>query len=366
LVGGKLKRIVTPSAERVPAFCQHFDTCGGCKFQHWQEKSYAAWKRNLLVDALRAKGFSAEVEPLVDAHGAGRRRVSLHVRQQAGIWVAGFMEQQSHDLCALKICPVLVPALQHSPMIAAAFGAVLGPCDVAITAADNGLDVHVKAERSAVLRRLGALNDILEKYQVLRLSVNGEIHTAVATPFIKMGKASVQLPVQSFLQATQRGEEILSELVTANIGKSKNVADLFCGLGPFAFRMAELAKVTAIDSDKPAIACMQTAVRNTQGLKPITVETRDLFRVPLVPSELKAFDTVVFDPPRSGADAQARQLAKSTVKRVIAVACDVGNFTKDAAILVQGGYTLQRVIPVDQFKWTAHLEMVGVFERLQG
>ena len=363
LKAGKLLRIVAPSPERVPAFCEHHDSCGGCKFQHWQEKSYADWKRNLLVSAFAAKGLVADIKPMVDAHGAGRRRVSLHVRQQGGIWVAGFMEQQSHDLCALDSCPVLVPALQHAPAIAAAFGAVLGPCDVAITAADNGLDVHVKAERNAVMRRLAALNDIVAAHRLLRLSVNGEIHTSLTAPVVTMGKAEVQLPVQSFLQATKQGEEILSALVISNIGKSKNVADLFCGLGPFAFRLAETAKVLAIDSDKPSIANLQKAARNTVGLKPISTEIRDLFRVPMVPSELKAFDAVVFDPPRAGAETQARQLAKSTVKRVIAVACDVGNFVRDAQILVQGGYTLKHVTPVDQFKWTAHLEMVGVFER---
>lgn len=363
LQDGKLFQIVAASAERVPAFCPHHDTCGGCKFQHWQAKSYAEWKRNQLISALLAKGLSTNVEPMVDAHGAGRRRVSLHVRQQDGGWVAGFMEQKSHDLCALESCPVLVPALQKSPGIAAAFGAVLGPCDVAITAADNGLDVHVKAERSAVMRRLAALNEIVAAHRLLRLSVNGEVHTSLTAPVVTMGKAEVQLPVQSFLQATQQGEETLAALVINGIGKSKNVADLFCGLGPFAFRIAESAKVLAIDSDKPSVASLQKAARDAMGLKPIVTEVRDLFRVPLVPSELKAFDAVVFDPPRSGAEDQVRQLAKSTVKRVIAVACDIGNFVRDANILVQGGYRLKLVTPVDQFKWTAHLEMVGVFER---
>ena len=363
VLDGRLHRIVTASPERQLAFCNHFATCGGCKFQHWQHEPYAAWKRNLLVEALSAKGLSPEIARMVDAHGAGRRRVSFHVRQQQGIWVAGFMELKSHDLCAINSCPVLVPALQQTPDMAAAFGAVLGPCDVAITAADNGLDVNVKAERSAVLRRLGALNEIVTAHNILRLSVNGEIHTSKAAPIVKMGKAHVQLPVQSFLQATALGEETLAALVASHVGRAKQVADLFCGLGPFAFRLAETSKVLAIDADKPAVASLQLAARSSQGLKPVTTETRDLFRVPVVPSELKGFDAVVFDPPRAGAEDQARQLAKSPVKRIIAVACDVGNFSRDANILVNGGYTLKHVTPVDQFKWTAHLEMVGLFER---
>jgi 23S rRNA (uracil1939-C5)-methyltransferase len=360
---GKLTRVVTPSPERIAPFCPHYDRCGGCKFQHWAEAPYQNWKRNLLVEALAAQNIKTEVEPLVDAHGAGRRRVSLHVRQVGGLWRAGFMEQKSHDLIALDECPVLVPALRQAADLAAAFGPSLGACDVAVTAADNGLDVSIKAERKIVLRRLEALNDIIVRFGLLRLSVNGEVHTAKAIPHVTIGKAQVTLPTTSFLQATALGETTLAMLVLDAVKSAKYVADLFCGVGPFALRIAEKAKVYAADSDKPAIAAVQLAVRNTQGLKPVDAQYRDLFREPLTPMELKSFDAVVLDPPRAGAEAQARQLAKSQVKRVVLVSCDIANFARDAAILTKGGYSLKTVTPVDQFKWTAHLEMVGVFTR---
>jgi 23S rRNA (uracil1939-C5)-methyltransferase len=363
LAMGKLTRIVTPSPERIVAFCQHYDRCGGCKFQHWAEAPYQAWKRNLLIETLAAQNISTDVAPLIDAHGAGRRRVSLHVREIGGVWSAGFMEQKSHDLIALEHCPVLVPALQNASQMAAAFGPSLGACDVAVTAADNGLDVSIKAERKVVLRRLEALNEIARSFNILRLSVNGEAHTSLATPFVNIGKTQVTLPTTSFLQATAAGEAAIATVVLDAVKSAKHVADLFCGVGPFALRMAERAKVYAADSDKPAIAAMQVALRNTQGLKPVDVQSRDLFREPLTPLELKPFDAVVLDPPRAGAEAQARTLAKSTVKRVVLVSCDVANFTKDAATLVKGGYTLKTVTPVDQFKWTGHLEMIGVFVR---
>ena len=360
---GKLTRVVTPSPERVEPFCQHYDRCGGCKFQHWAEEPYRHWKRNLLVEALAAHNIHTDVAALIDAHGAGRRRVSLHVREVNGVWCAGFMEQKSHDLIALKECPVLVPSLKDVAELAAAFGPSLGACDVAVTAADNGLDVSIKAERKVVLRRLEALNEIVSRFNILRLSVNGEVHTARASPHVIIGKALVTLPTTSFLQATAAGEMALSALVMDAVKTSKHVADLFCGVGPFALRMAEKAKVYAADSDKPAIAAIQLALRNTQGLKPVDAQYRDLFREPLTPLELKQFDAVVLDPPRAGAEAQARQLAKSSVKRVVLVSCDVANFSRDAAILVKGGYSLKTVTPVDQFKWTAHLEMVGVLTK---
>jgi 23S rRNA (uracil1939-C5)-methyltransferase len=358
---GRLLEVVAPSPERVAAFCAHYTTCGGCKFQHWQVAPYQAWKRNLLVDALAAQAIVTQVEPMVDAHGEGRRRVVLHVRETAGAWHAGFMAQKSHDLVALDACPVLLPALRYAPALAAAFGPAFGICDVAITAADNGLDVAIKAERQIVLRRIGALNEIMQRFDITRLSVNGEIFASFATPMVQMGKAQVTLPTQSFLQATKLGEEMLARLVTDAVDKAKHVADLFCGLGPFALRLAERARVTALDSDKQAIAHFQAALHNTQGLKPVDADVRDLFREPLTPQELNLFDAVVLDPPRAGAEAQARMLAKSSVKRVVMVACDAMTFARDAKILAKGGYVLRTATPIDQFKWTAHLEMVGVF-----
>jgi 23S rRNA (uracil1939-C5)-methyltransferase len=360
---GKLTRVISPSPERVEPFCRYYDRCGGCKFQHWSEQPYQNWKRNLLVEALAAHNIRTELGDLIDAHGAGRRRVSLHVRENNGNWQAGFMEQKSHDLIAFDQCPVLVPALKNASAIAASFGPALGACDVAITAADNGLDVSIKAERQIVLRRLSAMNDIVKNFNILRLSVNGEIHTAIAPPIVNIGKAEVPIPTTSFLQATAAGETVLSDLVLDAVKSAKHVADLFCGVGPFALRIATKAKVYAADSDKPAIANMKTALRNTQGLKPVDAQIRDLFREPLTPLELKTFDAVVLDPPRAGAEAQAKQLAKSQVKRVVVVSCDIANFARDAAILEKGGYSLKTVTPVDQFKWTAHLEIVGVFTK---
>lgn len=363
VIRGELQTIVTPSLERIDAFCQHYANCGGCKFQHWRDEPYRQWKHALVTRALAAQGLEVEVAPMIDAHGEGRRRVTLHVRQQDGVWVAGFMEQKSHDLCAIQQCPVLLPHMQHAPKIAASFGPVLGDCDVAITWAANGLDVAVKAERGIVSKRLSALSTLLRYHNLLRLSVNGDVHTVREQPFITLGKARVALPITAFLQATKQGEAVLIELVMRALPKAKRVADFFSGLGTFTFAIAEKVQVHAVDSDKPAIHALQNAARNTQGLKPIIAETRNLFNAPLIVNELKEFDCVVLDPPRSGAEAQCKMLAKSVVKQVIYVSCEPQSFARDAAILAGGGYKIVNVTPVDQFKWTAHVELVGVFKR---
>ena len=178
-----------------------------------------------------------------------------------------------------------------------------------------------------------------------------------------MGKAQVTLPPGPFLQATALGEDTLGRLVVEHTSNAKTALDLFCGMGPFSLRLAERARVTAIDSDQPALDALSRAAQATPGLKKVTVQKRDLFRLPMQPIDLAPFDVVVFDPPRQGAEAQAREIAKSKVKSVVAVSCNAATFARDAAILIGGGYRLVRVTPVDQFKYTAHVEMVAHFVR---
>ncbi len=365
LAGTRLLRVVSPSAERVEPFCPHYATCGGCKFQHWRVVAYRAWKLDLVRQALAGQGLPADVKELADAHGAGRRRVSFHVRKIDGAWRAGFMEQKSHDLAPLDHCPVLVPALQDSPELAAAFGPLLGECDVALTAAANGLDVSIKAERKATDKRSPALSAMFNGRNLLRLSVNGEVFAMAAPPVTAVGKVMVPLPVQSFLQATAAGEEELASLVLASRPrKSRTVVDLFSGVGTFALRLAEHMPVTAFDSDRAAIECLSRATRMAQGLKPVSAAARNLFNAPLTPAELRDFDWTILDPPRAGAEAQCRALVASQMKHVTYVSCDLQSFVRDAKTMTQGGFTLRSVTAVDQFKWTPHVELVGVFTRL--
>ena len=354
---GTLLRILEPSAERVEPFSPYFGACGGCALQHLNRESYAAFKRGLVVTALAHAGVAAEVEALVDATGLGRRRATLHVRKSA----AGYMRAKSHEVLDIDACPILVPVLQrNAPRIARALQKLAGDSDVAFTATDTGLDLSVKSERKL---RAAQLAEFAQAHKLARLTFNGDTVFMARPPVVKMGRSTVEIPPASFLQATEAAEATLSRLVVEGVGKAKAVADLFSGVGPLTLRLAETSRVYAADSDKPAIAALQKAVNHTQGLKPVETKARDLFRDPLAPIELDPLDAVVFDPPRAGAEAQCRELARSKVKTVVAVSCEPKTFARDAAILIGGGYKLERLTPVDQFAWSTHVELVGVFSR---
>jgi 23S rRNA (uracil1939-C5)-methyltransferase len=353
---GTLVSLLEPSASRAAPFCPHFGVCGGCQIQHLDGPSYGAFKRGLVETALSHAGITTPVGELVDARGQGRRRATLHAHKTG----AGYMGLRSHDVHDIESCPILVPALARAPLIARAVHASLGDCDVSFTATATGIDVVIKAEKKI---RPEKLAPIVQRFGLARLTLNGETVLQSQVPVIRMGKAALELPPGSFLQATEAAETALAELVLAGLKGCKSVADLFCGMGPFALRIAETAKVYATDSDKPALAALGKAVRNTQGLKVITAERRDLFREPMTQFELNGFDAAVIDPPRAGAEAQCRELAKSKLKTIVSVSCEPKTFARDAAILIAGGYRLESVVPVDQFAYSTHVEVVGVFRR---
>ena len=358
-----LVAIERASPDRIEPFCGYYGRCGGCQLQHWREEPYRAWKASLISEQLKARGLPHEVSGLIDAHGQGRRRVSLHVRKRDGVVTAGFMEARTHTLLDIAQCPILEPDMMRAFDIGRAIGAKLSDCDVAITATETGLDVSVRAERKFAQAEHAKLAAFVSDLKLARLSVNGEVIATAVPPRMQIGKASVALPPGGFLQATALGEETLARLVIEALGKSKSVADLFCGIGPFTFRIAERARVEAYDNDRAAVAALNAAAKVTSGLKPITAAARDLFREPLVPNEMKQLDAVVFDPPRAGAEMQAKQLARAKVKTVVAVSCDAATFARDAEILVVGGYALKKVWAVDQFKWSSHVEIVAQFTR---
>jgi 23S rRNA (uracil1939-C5)-methyltransferase len=361
-----LLRVETASPERVTPVCPHFGVCGGCQTQHWDFARYREWKRDIVVQALRQAGLEAPVGELIDAHGEGRRRAVLHARRSVhGVLEVGFAAYRAHHIVSIDRCPVcapsLAPAIRTAWALAEALGTLKKPLDIQATATDGGLDVDLRGSGPLGSRDTAALARLAETHRLARLTRHGELIVQRAPPSLRLGKATVILPPGSFLQATVEGETVLARLVAEHVGNSKKVADLFCGVGPFALRLAERARVTATDSDAAAIAALREAAK-APGLKPIEAEARDLFRRPLAPDELKSFNAVVFDPPRQGAEAQARQLAASKVPLVVAVSCNAATFSRDARILVDGGYRLTSVTPVDQFRYSAHVEIVARFE----
>ncbi|QOZ80340.1 RNA methyltransferase [Bradyrhizobium sp. CCBAU 53351] len=366
----KLLAVDIASPERIEPFCPHFGVCGGCAIQHWAAAPYHSWKRGIVVETLAQAAIDCQVAPLVGAHGAGRRRVTLHGRFGThDILKVGFSATSSHDVIPIHRCPILDPALEGALDAAWALAEpltsrmpVTKPLDIQVTATLNGLDVDVRGSGPLPTPLVTALSRVAEQHRLARLTRHGELVLQRLPPTVKMGRAEVTLPPGSFLQATVAGEETLAALVIERIGKAKEVLDLFCGVGPFALRLAEKARVTAYDNDAGAVAALAKAAR-TPGLKPIKAEPRDLFRRPLVPPELRDFDAVVFDPPRQGAQAQALKLAASKVPVVIAVSCNVATFARDARLLIDGGYRLEAVVPVDQFRHTPHVELVARFSR---
>jgi 23S rRNA (uracil1939-C5)-methyltransferase len=364
----RLLQIERPSPERIAPICPHFGVCGGCAVQHWQDARYRIWKRDLVVEALRQAGLDAPVADLIDAHGDGRRRAVFHARSGAqGVLEVGFAAARTHRIVAIDRCPVLAPSLSGAIKAAWAIAETLGPTkkplDIHVTATDAGLDIDVRGSGPLMTALMTALARIAAKHDLARLTRHGELIALARPPTLRIGKAIVQLPPAAFLQATAAGEAALARLVlTATAGTAK-VADLFSGIGPFALRLAERARVFAVDDDEAALAALTRAAASSGGLKPLEAERRDLFRSPLTAAELKSFDAVVFDPPRQGADAQARELASSGVPLIVAVSCNPATFARDAATLIRGGYRLAEVTPVDQFRYAAHVEIVARLER---
>jgi 23S rRNA (uracil1939-C5)-methyltransferase len=364
----RLVRIDAASAERVAPICPHFGTCGGCAMQHWDAAHYRDWKRGLVLEALSWAGIDAPVDDVIDAHGEGRRRAVFHARRgQRDVLEVGFAAPRAHRVVAIDRCPILAPSLEGAVAAAWTLAETLEPArkplDIQVTATDAGLDIDVRGSGPLSTPRAVTLAQIAERLKLARLTRHGELVAQRAVPTLSIGRARVALPPGSFLQATGAGEAALAALVLQACGEATRIADLFAGVGPFALRLAERARVTAIDSDRDAIAALKRAAETTAGLKPVETETRDLFRRPLIAAELKRYDCVVFDPPRQGAEAQARALAASAVPAIVAVSCNPMTFARDARILVDGGYRLARITPVDQFRYSFHVELVARFAR---
>jgi 23S rRNA (uracil1939-C5)-methyltransferase len=364
----RLAKVDIASPDRITPICPHFGVCGGCALQHLATARYRDWKRALVVAALQRAGLNVPVDDLIDAHGEGRRRAVFHARRSArDVLEVGFAALRAHHVVAIDRCPILAPALTGAIETAWDIAEVLAstrkPLDIHVTATDVGLDVDVRGSGPLTAPKTMALARVADRRNLARLTRHGEIVAQRTPPTLTVGPAQVVLPAGAFLQATSTGEAILAQRVVAYCESAATVADLFCGVGPFALRLAERAKVTAVDNDEDAIAALRRAAAGTPGLKPVAIQLRDLTRRPLGQAELKRFDAVVFDPPRQGAEAQARELAASTVPTVVAVSCNPTTFARDARILVHGGYRLMQVVPIDQFLFSAHVEVVANFKK---
>ncbi|MBN9044430.1 MAG: class I SAM-dependent RNA methyltransferase [Rhizobiales bacterium] len=359
--------LLEASPERQDPACEHFEACGGCALQHWQDEPYRLWKRELVAAALKGRGIDIELDPLVACAPRTRRRAVFAARKTEKGVLLGFNRHQSHEIIDIVECPVTVPEiiarLDDLRAVASLLAPGSKPFKLAATLTESGLDLAASGCGKLDDAQRRALTAMVMEKGFARLSHEGEIIVEPKKPLIHFGKVPVPVPPGCFLQATAEAENAMAALVLNHVGKAKRVADLFCGVGTFALRIAEKSAVHAVENDAAALAALDRGVRHVQGLKPVTVERRDLFRRPLMPKELLPFNAVVFDPPRAGAEEQAIELAKSKVEKVVAVSCNPVTLARDLAILIRGGYRLDRVTPIDQFLWSPHVEAVAVLTK---
>jgi 23S rRNA (uracil1939-C5)-methyltransferase len=366
----RLVDVIDASPDRIAPFCPHYAHCGGCAVQALAPAAYAHWKRGLVESALRNAGLSLDVGPLVDAHGTGRRRVTFHARMSEGKAHVGFMAARSHEIVEIGSCPLLVPELAGALPAARAIAQILAgrgkPLDLSFTATLEGMDVDLRGAGALADHETGALIETAKAHDLARLSNHGRLVAQRRAPFIEIGTVRVPLPPGSFLQATQAGEEKIASIILSATQGAKRVADLFCGVGAFALRLAAKVQVCAYDNAADSVEAMLAAGRMGAGLKPMTGAARDLFSRPLTARELESFQAVVFDPPRAGALAQAKEIAASRVATAAAVSCSAQSFARDAGILLSGGYSAYEIIPIDQFRHSPHVEIVAIFSRSVG
>lgn len=365
--------VIVASPERVAPPCPHFGTCGGCALQHWATAPYLDWKSQQIAMELERVDLRAEMLPAFAAPPGSRRRVTLHARKEGREPVRlGYKGRRSWSLVEIAVCPIsdprLVAALPGLRALAEPlFQHPKSAPSLHVTLTATGLDVDItgveaksgglSADRRARVAQAAAAADLA------RVTLAGEILFQARQPVVRMGEAMVALPPGSFLQAAPQAEAAMAAFICEAIAGASKAADLFSGVGAFTFPMARTASVVAIDSAPLAIKALQSALSTAPGLKQITSEARDLFRRPLLAHEMKKLDAVVFDPPRAGAAAQAAEIAASKVSRAVGVSCNPATFARDARILADGGFKLETVLPVDQFLWSPHVELVGVFSR---
>ena len=344
------------------------EPCGGCVARHMPLPMYRDWKVGFLARALRQHGVAAEIQPLVTVPEQSRRRATFNARREGGVMRIGYHGRRSHDLVAADGCPVLdgrivelLPALAELAGVVAAGDAATR---VAVTMTDTGADIDVEgSEKALTARARSRIGEIAAAARLARVSVGGAPVIVRQAPVLHFAGKAVTPPPAVFLQAVPQAEQAMIDLVTAALGKAKHVGDLFCGIGTLTLPIARKARVMAFDSDRVAIDALIEAQRKNQGLKPITAQMRDLFSDPLAPLEMKDLDAVVLDPPRAGAKAQCERLAKSKIKRVVMVSCNPATLARDLRILIDGGYRLDAITPIDQFLYSPHLEVVAALTR---
>ena len=360
-------QILTPSPDRVAPPCRHFKTCGGCAMQHAADPFVAHWKAGIVTRALAAHGIDIDIRAIHTSPPHARRRAKFAGKRTKNGAIVGFHTRASDTVIAVPDCQMLlpslreaIPALEELTVLSASRKA-----EIALTVTDSkaGLDVWVESDKPLDGPLRITLAEFAQRHGFARLAWGDEPVVTINAPSQRFGRADVIPPAGAFLQATREGEmQLLAAAVDATKGADR-IVDLFSGCGTFALPLAETAMVTAVESSAPMLNALDQGWRRAQGLKRVKTETRDLFRRPLEPDELRYFDAAVIDPPRAGAQAQIATLARSAIPRIAMISCNPVTFARDAKVLVDAGFVIDWIDVVDQFRWSAHVEVAAAFTR---
>jgi 23S rRNA (uracil1939-C5)-methyltransferase len=360
--------IVRSSPDRVPARCAHYGECGGCSLQHLADAPYLAFKREQAARALSFEKIEAAVDPVVALSPRSRRRAVFAAHRVGKTVAIGFHGRRSHRIVPISNCAVITPGLQNliaklAPLIEIAAPATdaltvtvletMTGYDVALTGVARAFPADGRVRSVQVAGEIG----------LARLTINGELAMERTAPALQTGTALLTPPAGGFVQASLASEAMMLNLVREALGDARRIVDLFAGSGTFSLPLASQAAVHAVESEDGALASLDRAARRAQGLKPVTTERRDLFRRPMTRDELKRFDAAVIDPPRAGAEAQTREVAASSLKRVAMVSCNAQTFARDLRLMIDGGWRIKRITPIDQFLWSPHVEIVAQLAR---
>ena len=360
-------KIVTPSEDRVAPPCKHFKSCGGCQLQHASDDVVAAFKTDIIAQALAAQGIKTEIRPIVTSPANSRRRATFAARRTKKGTMSGFYGRASGTVIEIPDCKLVEPELLAARDIAESLAELGGSrkatLAVTVTTSRVGLDVQVSGGKPIDGQLRITLAALCDSRGFARLTWEDEVIAQRAPPVQRFGVADVCPPPGAFMQATAHGEAHLLAAVQEAVGDAKRVIDLFAGCGTFTLPLAKNAEVFAVEGDKQMMAAMDKGWRMAQGLKTVKHAARDLYRRPLLPDEFKKYDAVVMDPPRNGAEAQTAELLRSDIKRVAYVSCNPVTFARDVAQMIEGGFTLDWVQPVDQFRWSSHVELAAQLSR---
>ncbi len=360
-------RIATPSPDRVAPPCRHFKSCGGCAMQHASDPFVAEWKTDVIRTGLAARGIETEIRPILTSPAQSRRRATLHGKRTKSGAQVGFHTRGSSVLIEVPDCQLLhpdiiaaVPVFQALTVLVASRKAQI---DLVVNLSQNGIDLDMRGCVPMTPQAAAQVAALADQHKFARIAWDGDVVGLRAPPSQQFGPAMVTPPPGAFLQATAHGQRALTACVQEAVGDATQVADLFAGCGTFTMPAAQTAEVWALEGEADLIRALDDGWRQSHGLKKIKAETRDLFRRPVLAEELRRTEAVIIDPPRAGAEAQTTELARSNVPRIAAVSCNPVTFARDAELLIQGGYRLDWVQPVDQFRWSSHVELAAQFTK---